>query len=400
MAVWGVPTATRTTPSGRSGPARAGRRASPRSAPRSACPSLAMRVGIVTGEVAVTIGATSRAWSPATRSTPPRGCSRPPPRARSGSTRPPELLTSSAISYADAGSHPLKGKAEPMPLWSARAVVAESAAPSAPTGSRRRWSAVTASCGWSRSSSTASRRPGGRAARRRRRGRGRQDPAGLGVREVHRRAESTIVRWHRVAACPTARASPSTRSPKPSAAGSSSSWPRPTRARSRTAPAMLAWASRLRRRPGRRDWLPLGSGPARRRRGGTFPREDLFAAWTTFLAARLRRRPDGPRAGRAHARRRAARRRGAARLPRAPAADARTSRASSCSSPDPSWSANNPSLATNRRVTTVCTSTRCPMPTWATSSTAWSPASRRGARTPWSREPRASRCSPSRRCAR
>ena len=30
-------------------------------------PGLAMRVGIVTGEVAVTVGATARGWSPATR---------------------------------------------------------------------------------------------------------------------------------------------------------------------------------------------------------------------------------------------------------------------------------------------------------------------------------------------
>ena len=49
------------------------------------------------------------------------------------------LLTSSAISYVDAGSHQLKGKAEPMALWSARAVVAASVGPSVPTASRRRW---------------------------------------------------------------------------------------------------------------------------------------------------------------------------------------------------------------------------------------------------------------------
>jgi predicted ATPase len=34
------------------------------------------------------------------------------------------LLTSGAITYSDAGSHELKGKAEPMPLWAVRAVVA------------------------------------------------------------------------------------------------------------------------------------------------------------------------------------------------------------------------------------------------------------------------------------
>ncbi len=34
------------------------------------------------------------------------------------------LLTTAAITYADAGSHVLKGKADPVPLWSVRAVVA------------------------------------------------------------------------------------------------------------------------------------------------------------------------------------------------------------------------------------------------------------------------------------
>src|SRR4029077_14302751 len=34
------------------------------------------------------------------------------------------LLTSGAITYVDAGSHLLKGKADPVPLWAVRAVVA------------------------------------------------------------------------------------------------------------------------------------------------------------------------------------------------------------------------------------------------------------------------------------
>ena len=50
---------------------------------------LTTRVGIVTGEVAVTLGAVARAWSRATRSTPPPGC-RPRRRpARCGSTTRP-----------------------------------------------------------------------------------------------------------------------------------------------------------------------------------------------------------------------------------------------------------------------------------------------------------------------
>ena len=34
------------------------------------------------------------------------------------------LLTAAAITFSDVGSHLLKGKADPMPLWEARAVVA------------------------------------------------------------------------------------------------------------------------------------------------------------------------------------------------------------------------------------------------------------------------------------
>jgi len=87
-------------------------------------PGLAMRVGIVTGEVAVTIGAEQQGMvaGDAVNTA-----------ARVQSVAPPgqvwvdettRLLTSSAISYADVGSHELKGKAEPVPLWSVRAVVA------------------------------------------------------------------------------------------------------------------------------------------------------------------------------------------------------------------------------------------------------------------------------------
>ncbi|GAW49955.1 hypothetical protein PD653_3380 [Nocardioides sp. PD653] len=87
-------------------------------------PDLAMRVGIVTGEVAVTIGAeqqgmvagdavntASRVQSAATA-------------GRVWVDETTRLLTSSAITYVDVGSHAMKGKAEPMPLWSVRAVVA------------------------------------------------------------------------------------------------------------------------------------------------------------------------------------------------------------------------------------------------------------------------------------
>jgi class 3 adenylate cyclase len=88
-------------------------------------PELAMRCGIVTGEVAVTIGATNQGMVAGDAV---NTASRVQSVAAPGQVWVDEttkLLTSSAISYADAGSHQLKGKAEPIALWSARAVVAE-----------------------------------------------------------------------------------------------------------------------------------------------------------------------------------------------------------------------------------------------------------------------------------
>ncbi len=87
-------------------------------------PGLAMRVGIVTGEVAVTIGAQQQgmvagdAVSTASRV---QGV------AAAGQVWVDEttrLLTSSGITYVDVGSHRLRGKLEPVPLWAVRAVVA------------------------------------------------------------------------------------------------------------------------------------------------------------------------------------------------------------------------------------------------------------------------------------
>jgi len=88
-------------------------------------PELALRCGIVTGEVAVTIGATNQGMVAGDAV---NTASRVQSVAAPGQVWVDEttkLLTSSAISYADAGSHHLKGKAQPIALWSARAVVAE-----------------------------------------------------------------------------------------------------------------------------------------------------------------------------------------------------------------------------------------------------------------------------------
>ena len=87
-------------------------------------PDLAMRVGIVTGEVAVTIGAEQQgmvAGDAVNTAARVQSAAAPGQVWVDETTR---LLTSSAITYVDVGSHPLKGKADPVPLWSVRAVVA------------------------------------------------------------------------------------------------------------------------------------------------------------------------------------------------------------------------------------------------------------------------------------
>ena len=87
-------------------------------------PELAMRVGIVTGEVAVTIGAEHQgmvAGDAVNTASRVQSAAEPGQVWVDESTR---LLTSSAITYVDVGSHHLKGKADPVPLWSVRAVVA------------------------------------------------------------------------------------------------------------------------------------------------------------------------------------------------------------------------------------------------------------------------------------
>ena len=124
MAVWGVPTAHEDDAERA---VRAGLElVSAVAALREsvAVPDLDMRVGIVTGEVAVTIGATQQGM--VTGDT-VNTASRVQSVAAPGQVWVDEttrLLTSSAITFADTGSHTLKGKADPVPLWSVRAVVA------------------------------------------------------------------------------------------------------------------------------------------------------------------------------------------------------------------------------------------------------------------------------------
>ena len=83
-----------------------------------------MRVGIVTGEVAVTVGAAQQgmvAGDAVNTAARVQTAAAPGQVWVDETTR---LLTSSAVTYVDVGSHAMKGKADPMPLWSVRAIVA------------------------------------------------------------------------------------------------------------------------------------------------------------------------------------------------------------------------------------------------------------------------------------
>ncbi|WP_162249800.1 MULTISPECIES: adenylate/guanylate cyclase domain-containing protein [unclassified Nocardioides] len=124
MAVWGVPTAHEDDAERA---VRAGLELAnvvPVLGAEIGVPELAMRVGIVTGEVAVTVGAQQQgmvAGDAVNTAARVQSAATPGQVWVDETTR---LLTSSAITYLDVGSHPMKGKAEPVPLWSVRAVVA------------------------------------------------------------------------------------------------------------------------------------------------------------------------------------------------------------------------------------------------------------------------------------
>jgi class 3 adenylate cyclase/tetratricopeptide (TPR) repeat protein len=88
-------------------------------------PGLAMRVGVVTGEVAVTVGATAEgmvAGDAVNTASRVQATARPGQVWVDDTTR---SLTLAAIAYQDAGEHSVKGKAEPLQLFVARSVVAE-----------------------------------------------------------------------------------------------------------------------------------------------------------------------------------------------------------------------------------------------------------------------------------
>ena len=87
-------------------------------------PGLAMRVGVVTGEVAATIGATGQgmvAGDAVNTAARIQAAARPGEVWVDDTTR---AATAAAVAYDDVGAHELKGKAEPVRLFAARTVVA------------------------------------------------------------------------------------------------------------------------------------------------------------------------------------------------------------------------------------------------------------------------------------
>src|SRR4051794_32503635 len=86
-------------------------------------PELSMRVGIVTGEVAVTLGATGEgmvAGDAVNTAARVQSTARPGEVWVDEQTR---TLTVASVAYADTGTHELKGKREPMQLFAARQIV-------------------------------------------------------------------------------------------------------------------------------------------------------------------------------------------------------------------------------------------------------------------------------------
>ena len=246
-------------------------------------PELAMRVGVVTGEVAVTVGAAQQgmvAGDPVNTAARVQSAASPGQVWVDETTR---LLTSAAISYVDVGSHPLKGKAAPVPLWSVRAVVAAVGGAQradgleAPlVGRDRELRLVKESSAHRGDLPTLPPGRGGRGGRR-------QEPVGLGVREVRRRAEhdgpldsgrcvayGEGVAYFAIAEAVRGRLAPPPRTRKPTTT---------------TSPPSSSAASR--------SYVPRGTREERPRLGallgigavGTFAREELLGAWTAWFEA-------------------------------------------------------------------------------------------------------------------
>ena len=151
-------------------------------------PGLAARAGVVTGEVAVNLGAVGEgmvAGDAVNTAARVQAAAGPGQVLADEST---QRLAGRAVGFAGAGEHQLKGKAEPQRLWRATRVL------SAVGGAQRvdglEAPADRAGCGAAHDQGAVPRRrraAGAAAGAGVRPGRSREVPAGLGVREVHRR---------------------------------------------------------------------------------------------------------------------------------------------------------------------------------------------------------------------
>jgi class 3 adenylate cyclase len=101
-------------------------------------PGLAARAGVVTGEVAVTLGAVGEgmvAGDAVNMASRVQAAAEPGQVLTDGAT---QRLADSAVGFADTGEHRLKGKAEPARLWRATRVLSAVGVRSGSTGLRRR----------------------------------------------------------------------------------------------------------------------------------------------------------------------------------------------------------------------------------------------------------------------
>ena len=153
MAVWGAPAATRTTPSARCARRSTSSRPSRRSATSSAS-RLAARVGVLTGEAAVTLGAEGQgmvAGDLVNTASRVQSAGRAGNRARRRRDPACDQRPSSTRRSARTSS---RARQEPLQLWRASAWSRRPAARSSHRASRHRSSAATASSARSRTCST------------------------------------------------------------------------------------------------------------------------------------------------------------------------------------------------------------------------------------------------------
>ena len=209
--------------------------------------------GVVTGEVAVTLGAAGEGMVAGDAV---NTAARVQSAAEPGAVLVDEAtqrLAGSAVGFAEAGEHRLKGKAEPQRLWRATRVLAGVGGVQRVDGLEAPLIGRDAELRTVKELFHADGRAAGAAAGAGvRAGRGGQVAAGLGVREVRRRAGRRRCGGTGAGACPTARGWRSGRWPRSSGSGWAS--PRKTRPRLPRPSWPRGWRSSFPIRPSGRMW--------------------------------------------------------------------------------------------------------------------------------------------------